>query len=115
MSKLIAMAFPVLPGKEQELRAFTDELNHGKREAYVRARKQMGVHERAFLQKTPMGELVIVTMEGDQLDNLMSRGIEPNDEFSKWFLERVKSIHGVDLSQPPSVDAMAQLIVDSEA
>ena len=61
----MAVAFPILPGKTAEWRAWMAELNGPRREEFVESRRRAGVHERTFLQSTPMGDLVIVTLEGD--------------------------------------------------
>ena len=59
---MLAVAFPILPGKTPEWRAFIEELNGSRREEFVESRRRAGVHERTFLQSTPMGDLVIVTL-----------------------------------------------------
>ena len=62
---MMAIALPILPGKTPEWRKFIEELNGPRRQEFADSRKQAGVHERTFLQQTPMGDLVIVTLEGD--------------------------------------------------
>ncbi len=62
---LLAVAFPILPGKTAECKNFISELNGSRRAEFEANRKKLGVHERTFLQQTPMGDLVIATLEGD--------------------------------------------------
>jgi len=62
---LMAVAFPIAPGKTDDWRRFIGELNGARRAEFVASRKAMGVLERTFLQPTPMGDMVIVTLEGD--------------------------------------------------
>ena len=62
---MMAVAFPILPGKTAEWRAWMEELNGLARQEFDESRRRAGVHERTFLQSTPMGDLVIVTLEGD--------------------------------------------------
>src|SRR6476661_2164702 len=62
---MMAVAFPILPGKTAEWREFMDEVNGPRRDEFDASRKAAGVRERTFLQETPMGDLVLVTLEGD--------------------------------------------------
>ena len=62
---MMAVAFPILPGKTAEWRAWMDEINGPRRDEFDASRKAAGVRERTFLQETPMGDLVLVTLEGD--------------------------------------------------
>ena len=113
MSKLIASAFPILQGKTEVWKKFTNELKTSRNHEYVESRNKLGVRERAFLQKTPTGDLVIVTLEGENPEGAMKKLGEGKDEFSTWFLAKVKEIHGVDLANLPK-DAMPELIADSK-
>ena len=62
---LMAVAFPIAPGKTAEWQAFMEELNGPRHQEFADARRRAGVRERTYLQATPMGDLVIVTLEGD--------------------------------------------------
>jgi hypothetical protein len=111
---LMAVAFPITPGKTAEWQAFMAELNGPRRQEFADARRRAGVHERTFLQATPMGDLVIVTLEGDDPARSFGQMMAAKDAFTTWFLERVKAVHGVDLTVPMT-EAPSKLIVDSEA
>jgi uncharacterized protein DUF6176 len=111
---LMAVAFPILPGKTAEWRAWMDELNGSHRDDFVESRRRAGVHERTFLQSTPMGDLVIVTLEGDEPGRAFGRMMSANDEFTRWFTARAKEIHGVDLTVPPT-GSPSELVVDTDA
>jgi hypothetical protein len=110
---LSAVVFPILPGKTAEWRAFIDELNGPKRSDFVESRIAIGARERTFLQPTPMGDLVIVTLEGDDPNRSFGQFVSSKDAFTLWFLERVKAIHGIDLSVP--MPPPSSLVVDSSA
>jgi low affinity Fe/Cu permease len=45
-------------------------------EEFAESRRRAGLHERTFLQSTPMGDLVIVTLEGEDPRGL----VRPDDE-----------------------------------
>jgi hypothetical protein len=110
---MMAVAFPILPGKTAEWRAFMDELNGPRRDEFVASRRRAGVHERTFLQPTPMGDLVIVTLEGDDPGRSFGQMVHATDAFTTWFVERATAIHGVDLTAPMT-GSPSELVVDTE-
>ncbi len=109
---LMAVAFPILPGKTDEWRAWMAELNGPRRAEFQASRRNAGIHERTFLQSTPMGDLVIVTVEGDDPGRAFGTLMSAKDDFSTWFIGRATEVHGFDPSVvtagPPS-----ELVVDS--
>ena len=58
------------------------------------------VRERTFRQSTPIGDFVIVTLEGDDPIGAFRRMMERDDDFTRWFLDQIQSVHGVDVTQP---------------
>jgi hypothetical protein len=114
MSKLICMAIPVLPGKEEACRKFGETLSGSRSAEFKASRKKLNVRERAFYQQTPHGDLVIVTLEGDDPVKAFQNFATAGDEFTKWFTTTVKENHGLDLTQPPP-GPMPVLMVDSDA
>ena len=109
---LMAVAFPIAPGKTDEWKKFIAELNGARRADFVASRKGIGARERTFLQPTPMGDLVVVTLEGDDPAQAFGKFVSSKDPFTLWFLERVKEVHGVDLAQA-AAGPMPQLVIDS--
>jgi hypothetical protein len=98
--ELVAFAVPILPGRTDQWLRFNDELNGSRRGEFEASRRRLGVRERAFLQATPQGDSVIVTFEGDDPEGAF-RGLGVgDDEFTRWFVQQVKEIHGMDLTQP---------------
>jgi hypothetical protein len=61
-----------------------------------------------------MGDLVIVTLEGDDPARSFGQLMSAKDAFTTWFLERVKAIHGVDLSAPMPDGSPSKLVLDSQ-
>lgn len=112
MSRLIAMAIPVLKGKENEWKKFSEEMNGRWHKDFMESRKRMNVHERVFLQETPMGQLVIVTLEGENPEKAFSEFAKGNDDFTRWFVKSVKELHGFDLNNPPQ-GGMPEHVIDS--
>jgi hypothetical protein len=110
---LMAAAFPILPGKTAEWRAWMDELNGARRAEFADSRRRAGVHERTFLQSTPMGDLVIVTLEGDDPARAFGQMMSAKDAFTTWFIERATAVHGFDVSALPT-GSPSELVADSE-
>jgi hypothetical protein len=110
---LMAVAFPILPGKTGEWRTWMEELNGARREDFAESRRRAGVHERTFLQSTPMGDLVIVTLEGDDPGRAFGKMMSADDEFTTWFTARAQEIHGIDLTVRPT-GSPSELIVDTD-
>jgi hypothetical protein len=110
---LMAVAFPILPGKTDEWRAWMAEVNGPRREEFEASRRQAGVHERTFLQSTPMGDLVLVTLEGEDPGGAFATMMGATDAFSMWFARRASEIHGIDLTAPPK-DALPELVIDTD-
>ena len=42
-----------------------------------------------------MGDFVIVTLEGEDPQGAFARFGSGSDEFTRWFLQQVKELHGV--------------------
>jgi len=110
---LMAVAFPILPGKTAEWRTWMEELNGPRRQEFVESRRRAGVHERTFLQPTPMGDLVIVTLEGDDPGRAFGQMLSADDAFTKWFIERAKAIHGLDPAEG-ATGSPSELLVDTD-
>ena len=106
------MAIPVLPGKSSQVKKFMGDLMSARHDAFTESRKKLGVRERSFFQSTPNGDLIIVTLEGENPQEAFSKFAASNDEFTKWFTKEVKEIHGIDLSQPPA-GPLPEMKVDS--
>lgn len=112
MKKLFVMAIPILPGKTQQFKKFKDELNGKRSTDFIKSRKKLNVRERTFFQSTPMGDMVIVTLEGTDPESAFKNFASTNDDFSIWFSKEVKEIHGLDLKNPPK-GPMPELVLDS--
>ena len=111
---LFAIAFPILPGKTEAWRTFIGELSGPRKAQFDASRRSLGVRERTFLEPTPMGDLVIVTLEGDDPVGAFARFSQGTDEFTTWFKQRVLETHGVDLAAPPA-GPLPELLIDSGA
>ena len=111
---LMAYAFPIQPGKTSAWRQWAAELNGPRQREFAASRERVGIHERTFLQQSPQGDMVIITLEGDDPADAFGRMMGSSDPFTTWFLERVKEFHGIDPAQLEKAASPA-LVVDSEA
>lgn len=112
MTKLLAMAVPILPGQTEHWHRFLNTLKGERSKEYKASRERLGVRERVFFQPTPQGDMVVVTLEGNDPEAAFSRFAEGNDAFAKWFVDEVKAIHGFDLASLPK-GGIPELCVDS--
>ena len=108
---LIAFAAPILPGKRDQWDAFIAEIQGPRRTEFNDSRQRAGVHERTFLQETPAGDVVIITLEGDDPMAAFGTIANTDDDFTRWFVQQVQDIHGFDLRQPPEYPP--HLLIDS--
>lgn len=99
-----ALAFPVLPGKsEADVRRIADRFKEDP-EGYWESRRSQGVTlERVYWQHTPMGDFVIAYVESTKptLAEVFGAVSQDNTPMGKFFAERVKDVHGIDITQPP--------------
>jgi hypothetical protein len=101
-------AFPVLAGKEDEVRKLAQE-TLGRMEEYNASQKRVGTTKEEWaLQETPMGSLVLVHFEARDPEAAFATLAQSTDDFDVWFKSRVLEISGVDLSAalegpPPEV------------
>ena len=111
---LFAIAIPIPAEKVERWRSFTGQLKGARKQDFAASRKALGVRERTFYQHTPAGDLVIVTLEGDDPAGAFAKFGQGSDAFTTWFKSEVLEIHGVDLGAPPP-GPMPELVVDTRA
>jgi hypothetical protein len=110
----LAMAIPILPGKKAKWQEMADRFKAGPMKATLDAsRKAAAVHERTFLQETPHGDFVIVTIDtldgGDPMAAFGKMMADPTmAEFRAWAAD----VHGMDSRNPPPAP---KLVYDSKA
>ena len=96
---------PVLPGKTEIDRAAMASCRTGDRKAaYEESRRRAGItRESVWLQSTPMGDLVVVYFEADDVDKAMATLATSDDPFDRWFRDLVRDVHGISLEDgfPP--------------
>jgi hypothetical protein len=109
-----AFVMPVVPGKEgidaETLRRMgTPGPEH---DAYAAARRSQGLtREAVWHQKTPMGTIAIILLEGDDIAASFGRIASSDEPFAVRFREFVKDVHNVDLAKAPPPDV--ELLIDT--
>jgi hypothetical protein len=57
----LASAFPILPGKTEQWKHFSQEMVEPRHSEYEASRKRLGIsREAAYLQQTPQGDMAVV-------------------------------------------------------
>ena len=97
----IASAFPILPGKREQWKRFSQEMAGPHHSEYKASRSRLGItREVAYFQQTPQGDLAIVYIEAKNIARVFEGLGSSQEPFDVWFREQVKQIHGVDFSEP---------------
>jgi hypothetical protein len=105
-----AFVLPILPGQEETDRRLFAELQGARRADYEAAWHRLGVKaERVWHQQTPQGTFAVVYLEADDLDQVFGGLASSDDLFVVWWREQIKTVHGVDLSQPRPGPPNAQI------
>jgi hypothetical protein len=95
-------AFPILPGKVDEARAFAKETMGARRSGYDESQKRGGITRETWsIQEMPDGSaLALVWFESDDPDKALVELAQDSSEFAVWFRGRAQEITGVDLAEP---------------
>jgi hypothetical protein len=96
--QMYAFVAPIQPNKTAEFRQFVSELEGSRKTEYEASRKSAGFRrETMFLQKTPMGEMVVVIQEAESEQKALESLRGMTDPFHVWYFQKLKDIHGIDL------------------
>jgi len=96
------VAFPILPGKEQEGRDFAAACIGERRTGFEAQLARGGLTRETWaLQETPMGSFILVWFEAPDIEKAFTELATSDDEFTIWFRGQVKDVTGVDLGAPP--------------
>ena len=95
-----AFALPVIAGKERSDREALDEMSGTRRAEYEDALRTAGItRQTVWHQETPDGTLAIAYVEADD-EAAIGSFASSEAPLNTWFRERMKEVHGVDISQP---------------
>ena len=99
----ITFAAPLLPGMTDAWLQAAAEMTGARSAAFAESRQRMGLtREVVSLQRTPQGDFVVVCLEGDDPDAVISKYLNSEEPFDRWFAETVLTgCHGMTASQEP--------------
>ena len=98
-----AFSLPILPGQEQEVRRIGESVSESGelRDAYEETRRKLGIsEEKVWIQRTPIGQAMIVYWETDDPQRALREIADSQDEFVEQFRELIlNSAPAIDLSK----------------
>jgi len=93
----LAYALPVVPGQSERAKRFAEELKP-RQATYEGLNKKATVRRHlAWLQQTPMGDLLITVFEADDPRRLLRPFTD--SEYDRWWLAYLKDVHSIDVSK----------------
>ena len=94
---------PILPGKTEAWKAAAQEMLGPRKTEYAESRRRLGIcHEVGSLQSTPAGDWVVVYLEANDPDTVLSRILSSDMPFDRWFAATIlKGAHGITGPQVP--------------
>lgn len=93
------MAFPLIPGKTEQMKSVARQLVTERKEEFENAQETVS-KEQWFIQPTPIGDMIIVSFECPDPAAVFSGMASSQEPFETWFREQVLECSGVDLSIP---------------
>ncbi len=92
-------AMPLVPGAAETVRSMREEALGPLRSEYEESRRRLGItEERAWIQSTPMGEMVLVYLEAEDPQRALQGMAESQEPFDVWFRQYIQDAHGVDIT-----------------
>ena len=108
-------ALPILPGQTGAARAFLAELEGARKEQYAASEGRLGLTKEVWaIQAGPQGDLYVVYFAGEDIARAFRQFAASQDEFDRWFKDRVRATTGADLNTPPP-GPMSEILSDFEA
>lgn len=102
------LVLPIRRGTEEKWRRFAQDLLGSGPAEYEGFRRRLGIDgERAWISRTPGGEVLLVRFEAENTPRGLARRLAASEEpFDAWFKETVREIHDHDpFSWPPGEPA----------
>lgn len=99
-SSEIALASPILPGKEEKWRRFLQKLEGSRRDEYDELRRRLGIRrQRVWVIRTPRGETAVSYLECEEPRSIAARLAASTQPFDVWLKEKLSEFHGCDLAR----------------
>ena len=98
----ICIAFPILKGKEAELKDLAKTLKGPKRKEFDKSEKRLKTtKETWFIQESPQGSMALAYFES-KIDPVKAfEGLAGSkDSFDVWLKDKMREISGIDFNKP---------------
>jgi hypothetical protein len=103
------LVVPVLAGKEDDVRAFYEEVE-ARKEEFDRSEQRLGItKEVSWLAPVEGGNATVIYIESGDFEQAFSQFVQSQEEFDLWFKRRVLDVSGLDLNNPPEM-ALPELL-----
>jgi hypothetical protein len=97
----MAFCAPLPKGKLEPLKALFAEADGPRRSEMQQSRRQKGItRDCAYLNRTPVGDVVAIYLEGDDPAGGNKQFTASSTPFDKWFKDGVAEVFGIDFNQP---------------
>ncbi len=107
------LVVPVLHGKEDDVRAFYQEVE-ARKDEFDRSEQRLGItKEVAWLAAVEGGSATVIYIESGDFEQAFSQFVQSQEEFDLWFKQRVLDVSGLDLNNPPEMELPELLSVYS--
>lgn len=114
--RILVRAFPVLPGKEGQVRELAEEVHGERRFQADEFYRRMGISRETWhLQQTDAGPMVIVCTEVADLEEAVRAYAASEHPFDTWLKSQVRRVSGIDPNQQPAGPFTEQVFEWSEA
>ena len=99
----LGMALPLLPGKTESWKRWTQEMAGPRLSEYQASRQRLGItREASFLQQTPQGDMAVLYIEAEDIIRVFQGLASSQEPFDVLFRQQTKDFFGLDLEQPPA-------------
>lgn len=96
-----AFVTPIPPGKTEEWKQFLREISGPRLKEFEASRRRAGYKRvYVYIQSTPLGDMVVLYHEADDLTQAAQVTATSDDPFDIWFWQRLFAIQGPGQSQP---------------
>ena len=104
---------PIVDGKLDAWKQWAQDLSGAHKQDTTDFNRRYGLtRHAAWIVETPAGPAVIALHEGPGADDLMQKLGPSQHQFDILFKDKIKELHGMDLTQPPP-GPMPELYFDS--
>jgi hypothetical protein len=99
--KTLAFTAPILRGKTEDARRFVKEIAGPRYQQMTDSRKALGqTRETVWIQPTPMGDFLVVYLEGADPVRANQALAASQNLFDLWFKQQAQGFTGIDFNQP---------------